>query len=88
MINQKHKISIEEFEGKNYQVTLIEPEDKAILTHYLHNIENGISKHYKKDALKVLKNLLEYKQNENIQIRINSNGNVNSKCWCCAKQQG
>ncbi len=68
MINKKHIISIEEFEGKNYQVTLIEPEDKAILTHYLHNIDNGISKHYKKDALKILKNLVEYKENENIQI--------------------
>lgn len=68
MIKEKHKLSIEEFDGKNYQITLVEPEDNAVLTHYLHNFDNGVSKHYRKDALKVLKNFVEYKQNENIQI--------------------
>ena len=68
MTRNKHKVSIEEFDGKNYQITLVEPEDKAVLTHYLHNVNNGVSKHYKKDAIKVLKNFVEYKENENIQI--------------------
>jgi len=68
LIRNKHKVSIEEFDGKNYQITLVEPEDKAVLTHYLHNVDNGVSKHYKKDAIKVLKNFVEYKENENIQI--------------------
>lgn len=68
MTKQKHKVSIEEFDGKNYQITLVEPEDKAVLTHYLHNVDNGISKHYAKDALKVLKNFVQYKQNNDIQI--------------------
>ena len=27
------KISIEEFDGKNYQVKLVEPYDKAVSTH-------------------------------------------------------
>lgn len=68
MIKEKHKVSIEEFDGKNYQIRLVEPEDKAVLTHYLHNVHNGVSKHYKKDALKVIKNFVEYKQNENFSI--------------------
>lgn len=68
MINKKHSISIEEFDSKNYQIKLVEPEDKAVITHYLHNVHNGISKHYKKSALKVLKNFVEYRQNENSSI--------------------
>lgn len=63
------KISIEEFDGKNYQVKLVEPYDKALITHYLHNYRNGVSKHYKKDAVKVLNNFVEYKQVEE-QINI------------------
>jgi DNA (cytosine-5)-methyltransferase 1 len=56
------KISIDEFDGKRFQVRLVEPSDdgKAVLTHYLHNIHNGVSKHYKKDALKVLKDYVTY----------------------------
>jgi DNA (cytosine-5)-methyltransferase 1 len=58
----KEQISIDEFDGKRFQVRLVEPSDdrKAILTHYLHNIHNGVSKHYKKDALKLLKDYVEY----------------------------
>ena len=50
------KIRIDEFDGKRFQIRLIEPkaDNKAVLTHYLHNIYNGVSKHYKKDALEVL----------------------------------
>ena len=59
----KEKISIDEFDGKRFQIRLVEPkaDKKAVLTHYLHNIHNGISKHYKKDALKVLKEYVQYK---------------------------
>ncbi len=62
----KEKISINEFDGKRLQIRLVEPIDnkKAVLTHYLHNIDNGVSKHYKKDALKVLKEFVTYKQDE------------------------
>ena len=54
-MNTKEKISIDEFDGKRFQIRLVEPkvDKKAVLTHYLHNIHNGVSKHYKKDALKV-----------------------------------
>ena len=60
------QISIDEFDGKRFQIRLIEPENnnKAVLTHYLHNIHNGVSKHYKKDALKVLKGFVDYKIEE------------------------
>jgi len=61
-------ISIEQFDNKNYQISPDDPEGKAIITHYLHNIHNGVSKHYEKDACKVIKNFVEYKQNENISI--------------------
>ncbi len=61
----KQTISINEFDGKNYQIRLVESiEDKAVLTHYLHNYKNGIKKHYEKDALKSFYNLVEYKQIE------------------------
>lgn len=60
----KQTISINEFDGKNYQIKLIEPHDKALITHYLHNYRNGVSMHYKKDAVKILNNFVEYKQVE------------------------
>ncbi|WP_298765108.1 DNA cytosine methyltransferase [uncultured Polaribacter sp.] len=68
MIEEDRKISIEEFDGKKYQIKFVEPENKAILTHYLHNVDNKASKHYKKDALNVLKNFVEYKNEENIYL--------------------
>jgi len=62
----KEKISIDEFDGKRFQIRLIEPDNnkKAVLTHYLHNINNGVSQHYKEDALKALEELISYKQEE------------------------
>lgn len=61
----KEKISIEEFDNKSYQII---EEDKAILTHYLHNIHNRVSKHYKKEALTVLENYIEYKNESEVSI--------------------
>lgn len=62
----KEKVSINEFNGKKFQVRLLEPEDygKAVLTHYLHNIENGVAKHYKEDAEKYLQEFVSYKNEE------------------------
>ena len=62
----KKKISIDEFDGKRYQIRLVEPNEngKAVLTHYLHNIHNGVSKYYKDDALEVLNDFVTYKQEE------------------------
>jgi DNA (cytosine-5)-methyltransferase 1 len=59
----KEQISIDEFDSKRFQIRLVEPSEnkKAVLTHYLHNIHNGVSKHYKDDALKALNEYVEYK---------------------------
>ena len=64
------KLSIEEFDDKNYQIRLVEPleEGKAVLTHYLHNLHNGVSKYYKDGALSVLKNYIDYKIENNFSI--------------------
>ena len=52
------RISIDEFDEKKYLSKLVGPFDKAVLTHYLHNYgDNDVSKHYEKDAMKVLNNL-------------------------------
>ncbi len=64
MIAVKEKISINEFDNKQYQIKLVESNDKALITHYLHNYRNGVSKHYKKDAVKVLNSFVQYKQVE------------------------
>lgn len=44
-------------------IQLIEPENnqEAVLTHYLHNSKNGVSKFYKKGAVQFTKEILEYK---------------------------
>jgi|TARA_B110000090_G_scaffold203939_1_gene249269 DNA (cytosine-5)-methyltransferase 1 len=68
LIKEKNKISIGELDSKNYQNKFIQSEDKAVITHYLHNFDNGVSKNYKKSALEVLENFVEYKQDENISI--------------------
>lgn len=61
----KQTISINEFDGKNYQIRLVEGfEEKAVLTHYLHNYRNGVKKHYEKYAISTLKTFVEYKQKE------------------------
>lgn len=61
----KQTISINEFDGKTYQIRLIEGiEEKAVLTHYLHNFRNGVKKHYEKDAISTLRNIIEYKNEE------------------------
>lgn len=60
------KISIDEFDGKKFKIRFLESEDnrKAVVTHYLHNYNNGIKKHYQKEATKNIKNLVEYKNEE------------------------
>lgn len=68
LINEK--ISIEEFDHKSYQIRLIEPvqEEKAVITHYLHNLRNGVSKHYEEDALKYIENYVVYKNDNKASI--------------------
>lgn len=67
----KEQISIDEFDGKSFQIRIVGSSDnrKAILTHYLHNIHNGVSKYYKIDALKIIDEFVKYKNDcENTSI--------------------
>jgi DNA (cytosine-5)-methyltransferase 1 len=68
----KEKISIDEFDGKKFRIREIEPamtnHKKAIITHYLHNIDNGVAKHYKKTALKHIKEYVQLQEEDNNQI--------------------
>lgn len=69
----KEKITLEEIEGKKFKVRIIEPENygNAALTHYLHNSKNGVSKYFKKEALKHVKKALEYKYpDEKITLKV------------------
>ena len=65
----KEEISIDEFDGKRFQIRLVEPSStnhkKAVITHYLHNIENGVAKHYRKEALKYIKEYVQIQEEEN-----------------------
>ena len=64
----KESISIEEFDGKKFQIKIVEPisvnHKKAVITHYLHNIKTKVAKHYEKEALKYINQIVEYKQDE------------------------
>jgi DNA (cytosine-5)-methyltransferase 1 len=65
----KEKISIDEFDGKRFQIRLVEAvpanHKKAVITHYLHNIDNGVAKHFKQDAMKYLKEYVQFQEEEN-----------------------
>lgn len=70
-MKMKEQISIEEFDGKKFKIRTVEEEDnkKAVVTHYLHNIHNGVKKHYEIEAKKYINEIIEYKnQEENISI--------------------
>lgn len=60
---KKEKISISSFEDRKFKTTVLEVSDdtEAPFTHYLHNYKNGVSKSYKKDAVKHVKKFLDYK---------------------------
>jgi DNA (cytosine-5)-methyltransferase 1 len=74
-INFKQTVSINNFGNKKYQITLIEQdsEDKAILTHYLHNIHNGVSQFYKEDADIYLKKIVEFQNNQSEENLVSEN---------------
>ena len=65
-MKMKEKIMIDEFDGKKIKIRFVEEDDnrKAVLTHYLHNYHNGIKKHYEKEALEYLNQIIEYKNQE------------------------
>ncbi|MFN0049262.1 MAG: DNA cytosine methyltransferase [Cytophagales bacterium] len=57
------KISIKDLDNKHFQMQSMKSNEdyKAVLTHYLHNFHNGVSEHYKNDALAVLREYVKFK---------------------------
>src|SRR3970040_451682 len=68
-MKMKEKISIDEFDGKKFKIRFIDDDDnrKAVLTHYLHNYNNGIKDHFAEEATEYLKQIVEYKNEEEKQ---------------------
>lgn len=69
----KEKISLEEVCGQTVKIKVVEDSEngKAAFTHYLDNNKNGVSKFYKKEAIKHVKRSLEYKfPNEDITAKV------------------
>ena len=67
----KKDISIDEFDGKHFKITFFEEEDnrKAVITHYLHNYNNGGKDHFEKEANQYLNQIVEYKnEEENLKL--------------------
>jgi DNA (cytosine-5)-methyltransferase 1 len=62
----KEDMSIEEFDNKKFKLRFVEEDDnkKAVITHYLHNFDNGVKRHFEKEAVKYLKEIVEYKNEE------------------------
>lgn len=66
----RERISITDLDDKKYLIRQVEPysEDKAILTHYLQNMNNGVSEKYRARGEMALDNLIEYKNEDNILL--------------------
>jgi len=62
---QPQKITLHESNGKLFEIKFFEPSNReAVLTHYLHSIQNGNASLFKKDALNVIKKYVEYRKEE------------------------
>lgn len=64
MMLDKNSIKIAELDNKDYEFSAVgnASEEKAVLTHYLHNYHNGVAKHYEKKALSIIENFVNYKK--------------------------
>ncbi|MCK9255130.1 MAG: DNA cytosine methyltransferase [Bacteroidales bacterium] len=72
-MNIKEKISLKTFEDKHFKIKLIEPDNnqEAVLTHYLYNTKDEVSKFYKEGAVEFTKEILEYKYpDEEISMQV------------------
>jgi len=67
-MKQKNRISIEDFDQKNfitYMSNLKKSENtRALITHYLHNLDNEVSSFFMKDAKTSIRDFILYKKNE------------------------
>lgn len=57
------RISLEDINGKKFKIRLVEPDlnRDAVLTHYIHNKTDGVSRFYRDGAIRATKDILEYK---------------------------
>lgn len=64
------KINIDVFDTKEYQTQLTENEKevKAIISHYLHQLEKDEDNFFKKDALPLLNKYLELQESKNLSL--------------------
>lgn len=62
----EEKIKIDEFDSKKFKNRFVEEDDnrKAVVTHYLHNYDNGVKDHFEEEAAQYLKQIVEYKNEE------------------------
>src|SRR5690606_37792921 len=65
-MNLKEEILMKLIDEKQFRVNYLEPESnkEAVLTHYLHNSNNGASEFYKEHAIAFTREILEYKYPE------------------------
>ncbi len=58
------QIKLNDIDNRQFQIRNYDKldESKAILSHYLHNIQNGSSKPFKKEALSTIKEIIKYKK--------------------------
>ena len=65
-MKMKESISIEEFDKKKFKIRFVDEEDnrKAIITHYLHNYDNGVKDHFHEEASEYIDQIVEYKNEE------------------------
>lgn len=64
-MNVATPISIDEFDSKRFRLQVTDHTHlKAVITHYLHNIDNGVSKHFKKKAQEFLKEYTRFQKRE------------------------
>ncbi len=67
----KENIVIDEIDGKKFKIRFVQEEDnrKAVITHYLHNYNNGVKHHFEKEAIEYIKQIVEYRnENESTSI--------------------
>src|SRR6476620_5385336 len=65
-MKMKEKISIDEFDNKKFNARFVDANDnrKAVITHYLHNIDNGVKDYFQEEATEYIKQIVEYKNEE------------------------
>ena len=70
-MRKERNISINDFDDKRFQLLFESYSDnnsKAVVTHYLHNINNGVSKHFKSEAENLMEECLKYKNKDENSI--------------------